>query len=95
VRVVSIDGLIERGQLAPPDVVKIDVEGSELAVVSGMAQVLRRRRPVLVCELHATNREFADLMAEAGYDLENLDGAGPIGEAGHVHVLARPRARPG
>jgi FkbM family methyltransferase len=93
VRVVALDALVQRGQLPPADVIKIDVEGSELAVVQGMAELLRRSGPVLVCELHATNREFVALMADAGYELENLDGPDPIGEAGHVHVLARPSLR--
>jgi FkbM family methyltransferase len=91
VPVVALDTLVARGDLRAPDVVKIDVEGSELAVVAGMREILRRSRPVLVCELHATNREFAALMADAGYAIENLDGPRPVEDAGHVNVLARPQ----
>jgi FkbM family methyltransferase len=93
VRVVTLDALVGRAQLRPADVLKIDVEGSELSVVQGMSELLRRSRPVLICELHATNDDFLGLMADAGYEVENLDGPDPIGGAGHVHALARPSVR--
>jgi hypothetical protein len=43
-----------------PSVVKIDVEGSELAVVAGMQRTLERHRPVLLVEVNeASARELA------------------------------------
>lgn len=88
VDVVALDELIESGRLPAPDVVKIDVEGSEGDVLRGMARTLARHRPELVIELHGTNAEVAELLEAAGYALENLDGTEPVREAGAVHVLA-------
>ena len=86
VDVVALDDL----DLPPPDLVKIDVEGSEAAVLRGAQRLLREHRPALVVELHETNAEVCDLLEGHGYVLENLDGPHPPREAGAVHVLARP-----
>src|SRR5262249_9806017 len=52
----------------PPDVVKIDVEGAEVEVLQGAHDTLRRLRPVLLVELHGTNRAVAELLSEAAYE---------------------------
>lgn len=92
VDVVTLDELVAAG-LASPDVVKIDVEGSEVDVLEGMAETVRLSSPVIICELHDTNAEFVARMRELGYVTQNLDGAEPVARAGAVHALARPRAR--
>lgn len=88
-RIVQIDEEIAEGRLRPPDVIKLDVEGSEHDVLRGAIQTLRRHRPVVVCELHDTNAEISELMRSIGYSLENLDGTERPEVAGAVHVLAR------
>ena len=89
VRVVALDDL--RGELAPPAVVKVDVEGSELAVLAGAAALLADARPVLIVETHETNAEVAAALEAAGYEISNLDGPLPVRDAGPTHVLALPR----
>jgi FkbM family methyltransferase len=91
VALVALDDQIARELLPPPDVVKIDVEGSEIAVLRGLSETLRSRSVVIVCELHETNVEILELMHEIGYAVENLDGTEPVAYAGPIHVLARPR----
>jgi FkbM family methyltransferase len=91
VRVEALDGLVASGELPPPRLVKIDVEGSEVAVLPGMRRILEEHRPDLVIELHGTNAEVADLLEPLSYSLENLDGPAPVREAGPVHVLATAR----
>jgi FkbM family methyltransferase len=88
---VILDDEIDAGRLPPPDVIKLDVEGSEIAVLEGLARTLRARPVAIICELHETNAEVLTLLAEAGYQAENLDGTAPIAQAGAVHLLARPR----
>lgn len=52
------DELVERGELPPPTVVKIDVEGAEVLVIEGMADVLASDRCRLVyCEVHRESDE--------------------------------------
>jgi FkbM family methyltransferase len=91
VRLVSLDELIEQGEVPPPDVVKIDVEGSEGSVLRGLRRTLAARPVTVLCELHETNAEVLELLEELGYEAVNLDGSEPLAEAGPVHLLARPR----
>jgi FkbM family methyltransferase len=92
VRTVALDDLLASGELsAPPDVVKIDVEGAELDVIEGMRGLLAHGRTSIVCELHGTNVEFAALMDDVGMVVTNLDGPEPIASAGeNDHALAVP-----
>jgi FkbM family methyltransferase len=91
VDVVPIDELVRSGELPPPTAVKIDVEGSEIDVLEGMAETIERHRPAIVCELHETAALFADLMERHGYAVENLEGTEPVREAGMTaHALAKP-----
>src|SRR5205823_1016477 len=62
----------------PMDLVKLDIEGHEPAAVAGMAGLLRRHRPVLLCEAneywlrtcsHSGANEFVGLLCSLGYDV--------------------------
>jgi FkbM family methyltransferase len=56
-----------------PDVVKIDVEGAELTVLAGGAQLLERF-PMLICEVGARNAAaVSGLLAARGYTLYDGD----------------------
>src|SRR5690606_25955861 len=54
---VSIDAMVERGEAPEPSVVKIDVEGAELAVLRGMERTARRLHPMIICEVDDATRE--------------------------------------
>lgn len=59
VEVTTVDAEVEAAGLRP-SVVKIDVEGGELAVVGGMQRTLERHRPVLLVEVSEPSaRELA------------------------------------
>lgn len=63
-----LDELMKRALVRPPDLVKVDIEGSELPALQGMEELLRARHPTLVMEIHG---------AEIGQALfEFLDGLG-------------------
>jgi FkbM family methyltransferase len=96
VELVALDDLVGCGELPPPTVVKIDVEGAEIAVLAGMRETITRHRPAIICELHDTHAEFVDAMAAHGYRLINLEGTIPVREAGaSAHALALPPLDPG
>jgi FkbM family methyltransferase len=90
-----------------PSVVKIDVEGAELAVLEGGREVLSRERPVVIFEHVAQASALYgaapgapwDLLTELGYEVFAVTGDGPITRAafaaatGTVNWLARPSAR--
>ena len=48
---VSLDGFVAQADVRRPDLVKIDVEGAEMLVLSGMEGLLREARPVVLCEV--------------------------------------------
>jgi FkbM family methyltransferase len=63
----SIDALIASGTMLPPDLMKIDVEGSELPLLRGAEALLRRTpSPVLCVELCRAN------MDRFGYEPEDV-----------------------
>jgi FkbM family methyltransferase len=94
VPVTSVDDLVARLGLSAVDVVKIDVEGAELDVVSGMARVLAEQRPFVIAEMHDRNADFCRALQAAGYRVCNLDGLEPVAEAGaNVHALCEPLER--
>jgi FkbM family methyltransferase len=89
VEVETVDRLVAAGRLAPPGLVKIDVEGAELDVLAGMEETLRRHGPVLVCEMHGHNAEFVRRAEVLGYRVTNLEGPTPVAEDHpNTHALA-------
>ncbi len=79
VPVVPLDVLVAREQLAPPDLLKLDVQGYELEVLRGAETCLRSARAVL-CEVsfreyYAGQPLFADVLSflrERGFSLHAL-----------------------
>jgi FkbM family methyltransferase len=97
VELVAIDDLVfGEAPLPPPTLVKIDVEGAEIAVLEGMARTLAEHQPAIICELHGTHAEFVALMREHRYRLINLEGTIPVAQEGaSAHALGLPPLDPG
>ena len=92
VPVSTLDGYVTEHGLRPPRLVKIDVEGAEIAVLKGMAEVAERFRPVIVTECHWTAAELRPTVESFGYTVSSLDGDERIEDADPgVHTIARPR----
>jgi FkbM family methyltransferase len=66
VPIMQLDEVVHTQQLAPPSLIKMDVEGHEMAVVRGAMRVLRQHRPALVFELNAA------MSRQAGWDASEL-----------------------
>ncbi|HWI16132.1 MAG TPA: FkbM family methyltransferase [Vicinamibacterales bacterium] len=76
---VAIDDLYHRGELRPPNVVKLDVEGAELQALKGMTHVMKAAHPRLLIEFHRSTIDGIDqdavsasLLQELGYTLSKL-----------------------
>lgn len=96
IELVAVDDLVSSGEILPPTVVKIDVEGAELAVLEGMRRTLRQHAPAVICELHGTHREFVAFMRDVGYRVVNLESPAAVELAGaSAHALALPVGHPG
>lgn len=98
VRVDTLDALVTRHHIDPPDFVKIDVEGAEIKVLRGMRSVLHDCRPRLLLEFDDATAEgcarklseCSALLTGLGYSLAELEPA-YLGTQWYVrHVLANP-----
>ena len=90
VPVITLDSWVAAGWLPAPDVVKIDVEGSELQVLDGMKAIMGGARPRLVLELHDTGPQVAAALDGAGYEHAPVEADCATRDApGWAHILAR------
>ena len=88
---IALDELVAQCTLDPPGLVKIDVEGAETDVLRGLSRTITRYRPIIVCELHDTNREVGAAFRGFGYEVTVLGLGVPVEEApADAHVLAVP-----
>ena len=92
-----------------PSVVKIDVEGAELAVLEGGRSLLSEVRPIVIFEHFSDAAALYgaslgapwDLLDDLGYEIFSVTGEGPftrsafVGGEGIVNWLATPRASAG
>ncbi len=54
-RTVALDSFLQQEGLRPPDFIKLDVEGAELAALQGAAAILTDSRPLLLVEMEEKN----------------------------------------
>lgn len=80
VAVKTLDQCVRDRELPPPTVMKIDVEGAELAVLRGGRELFVNQRPTLFLATHGGEVHAAccRLLAEWGYRLESLDPGRPL-----------------
>lgn len=71
VPVVKLDTLLEKGEITPPRLIKVDIEGAEEFFVAGARGLLEKHRPRLVMELHTLEqaRRTMQLLDDLGYYL--------------------------
>ncbi len=65
VPLITLDSVVQSGQLPAPDFIKIDVEGGELGVIRGAAETIRAHRPVVIFEANESSQRF-------GYSRDDL-----------------------
>lgn len=89
VRQVSLDALLAVGDLQPPDVIKIDVEGAEYEVVSGAQTMIQNHRPLIFLDTHGRDAHEKTLtfLQGFGYQFEIIDGR-PLAES--RELIAKP-----
>ena len=51
VELVALDAMLATGLVQPPHMVKIDVEGAELEVLTGMQHILHTAKPIVIFEV--------------------------------------------
>lgn len=77
VPVVALDDVVARGEIPPPDHLKVDVEGFGRAVFDGARETLETSRPTVYFEPHgrAEATAVASILEEAGYSIRTRLGA--------------------
>jgi len=81
INVVSLDDFVDEKRLKPPDVIKIDVQGSENQVLSGGADTIQKSK---YCVIEMSLVPLCPLF-EDNYKLMDSLGFKLIGFAGEVH----------
>ena len=87
IEITSIDELVDSGALPPPNFLKIDVEGGEMAVLRGAKSVIERQRPRMILATHgdAIDAECRALLREWNYDMQDIDH-----ESGTKEMIVTP-----
>jgi FkbM family methyltransferase len=72
----TLDALVFEQGFAPPDYIKMDIEGAELNALQGAAHCFEQYRPTLFLATHggAVHRGCCNLLSAWGYRLQPLDG---------------------
>lgn len=89
VQATRIDSLCAQQRLGKIDLVKLDVEGAEAKALTGMAGLLARCRPLVICEWHpqAAGSDYSGVFRRLGYACELLE---PSSDITPFHLIARP-----
>lgn len=85
VEAIALDDFSQRHAL--PDLIKIDVEGAEAAVLRGSERIFATKRPLLICEVHHedASREVSQWLLDRNYSFEWLEASAQFPR----HLLAR------
>jgi FkbM family methyltransferase len=75
VKTVTLDNLVESGELPLPDFIKIDIEGAEYDALMGMRILLSRARPVIFLSTHGRgpHQDCCNFLKDMGYRLKPID----------------------
>lgn len=90
VEIKTLDGMLARGALPPPDIIKIDVEGAEGMVLKGAERTLATAKPIILAEIHSARlmREVKALLERHGYMVDEIDASELHREQDAGHLCA-------
>lgn len=95
VRVRTLDSLCISGGLLPlPDVVQVDIEGAEAEFLEGARETLQASRPVLIMEIHGTNKPVTAALDRLGYVYAVLGSSISVQDVPYdANIVAIPQER--
>lgn len=87
-----LDSLISESKIAGPSLVKIDVEGAEVAVLNGAVETIEKHHPVLCIEFHTKDllRAIIEYVEQRDYKHELIEWSKleEVPEDGIGHIIA-------
>jgi len=90
VQTVTLDALIQKGRVAPPNYIKMDIEGAEVQALLGARQCFEKYKPKLFLATHGNevHEDCVGILRAWNYEFC------PIGQSSpdRAEILARPRA---
>lgn len=91
-----VDDIVEAGEIAPPAVIKIDVEGAEAKVLRGGLRTLKRFKPIVLVEVHHVRamHDVDAILSEAGYVASVLESREESASRCFVKGLPAPPISP-
>lgn len=91
IKVVSLDNLVSKGEIPPPDYMKIDVEGSEMLVLSGAKSLLAQYHPTIFLATHGNkvHQQCCKFLKSIGYDLQSINEKQNIYETDEILALKK------
>ena len=94
VNIQRLDSIVDAMRLAPPELIKIDVEGAELDVLEGARHTLERYRPTMLIEAHGTNAAIEKFLVAMDYRVGVLGKRIAVAESyWNAHLFAVGRER--
>lgn len=71
----TIDNLVSKNAISPPELIKIDVEGAESLVVEGALETIKLHHPLIIVEVHNAPNMFnlTRLLSPLGYSQRLLE----------------------
>jgi FkbM family methyltransferase len=84
IEVTTLDAFVQQERLSRVDLIKIDIEGSEVALLEGARETIERFRPVFMIEVNPSalqrfSKTSADLIGLLGKHRYRMSCATPIG----------------
>lgn len=75
----KLDTLVSAQRLPRPNVLKLDVEGAEQAVLEGGIDTLRENMPIILVATHSSQQHDAccQFLRRLGYRVQGVDGSSP------------------
>ncbi len=84
IRTVCFDDWVQRAELESIDLIKIDVEGSELQVLRGMKESLLRFKPATIIAETSLDGEVSNFLQSLGYRVTPLELLVPEEKWGNI-----------
>lgn len=102
VETITMDDFLAQNSIEP-DLIKIDIEGSEVLALKGMKKTLAQTHATLLIEIHirklkqhfsTDHREVIKLLSDHGYTITRIDRNHPDGKSGTVDPNTKLRGNP-